>query len=217
MNPGPHDYWFQMVVGVALSVVSAVINVAHVPSDCGEQVIRGPVEWLKYALVVWQLATDACDGLSMNNCLNRNSLLFSTGGGAVTEVRSRAVYNIARSVFDCTKPVASKLRLGFICYPHLLGYYSKFFLRYRSYPSLLLMSSPAQGEYGDPFADRPRQTHFQEPPQRTYDSATNSPFESTTNLPREFGAAGYADEDYVEKLPLTGGESYNAGGYYPPG
>lgn len=80
------------------------------------------------------------------------------------------------------------------------------------------MSSPSQGEsYGDPFADRPRQTHFQEPPPRTYDSATNSPLESTTNLPREFGAASYGDEDYAEKLPLTGGESYNAGGFYPPG
>ena len=80
------------------------------------------------------------------------------------------------------------------------------------------MSSPSRGEpYGDPFADRPRQTHFQEPPAGTYDSAVNSPFESTTNLPREFGGAGYGDEDYAEKLPLTGGESYGASGYYPPG
>lgn len=79
--------------------------------------------------------------------------------------------------------------------------------------------SSAQGEpYGDPFADRPRHTHFQEPPPRTtYDSATNSPFESTTNLPREFGAAPYGDEDFAEKLPLTGGEGYNVAGYYPPG
>ncbi|KAG9317517.1 glycosyltransferase family 2 protein [Chiua virens] len=80
------------------------------------------------------------------------------------------------------------------------------------------MSSPSRGEpYGDPFADRPRQTHFQEPPPRTYDSATNSPFESTTNLPREFGGVNYGDEDYAEKLPLTAGESYNPGGFYPPG
>ncbi|KIJ70012.1 glycosyltransferase family 2 protein [Hydnomerulius pinastri MD-312] len=82
------------------------------------------------------------------------------------------------------------------------------------------MSSPRpspQEPYGDPFADRPRQTHFQEPPPRAYDSAANSPFESTTTLPREFGAAGYVDEDYAEKLPLTGGESYNPGGFYPPG
>ncbi|KAG2754720.1 glycosyltransferase family 2 protein [Suillus brevipes Sb2] len=69
---------------------------------------------------------------------------------------------------------------------------------------------------GDPFADRPRQTHFQEPAPRVYDSASGSPFESTTTLPREFGA-NYVDEDYAEKLPLTGGDSYNPGGFYPPG
>lgn len=69
---------------------------------------------------------------------------------------------------------------------------------------------------GDPFADRPRQTHFQEPAPRVYDSASGSPFESTTTLPREFGA-NYVDEDYAEKLPLTGGDGYNPGGFYPPG
>ncbi|KAG1779739.1 glycosyltransferase family 2 protein [Suillus placidus] len=69
---------------------------------------------------------------------------------------------------------------------------------------------------GDPFADRPRQTHFQEPAPRVYDSASGSPFESTTTLPREFGA-NYVDEDYAEKLPLTGGDNYNPGGFYPPG
>ncbi|KAI6151952.1 glycosyltransferase family 2 protein [Pisolithus tinctorius] len=69
--------------------------------------------------------------------------------------------------------------------------------------------------YGDPFADRPRHTHFQEPA-RTYDHPQGSPFESTTTLPREFGT-NYPDDDYSEKLPLTGGEPYNAGGFYPPG
>ncbi|KAF9247266.1 glycosyltransferase family 2 protein [Melanogaster broomeanus] len=78
------------------------------------------------------------------------------------------------------------------------------------------MSAPPHEPYGDPFADRPRQTHFQEPPPRTYD-AVSSPFASTTTLPREFGAPGYVDEDYAEKIPLTGEESYNAGGFYPPG
>ncbi|KAG1874478.1 glycosyltransferase family 2 protein [Suillus subalutaceus] len=68
---------------------------------------------------------------------------------------------------------------------------------------------------GDPFADRPRQTHFQEPAPH-YNSASGSPFDSTTNLPREFGA-NYVDEDYAEKLPLTGGDDYNPGGFYPPG
>lgn len=76
-------------------------------------------------------------------------------------------------------------------------------------------SSPQDEPYGDPFADRPRQTHFQEPPSRTYDNPS-SPFESTTTLPREFGA-NYGDDDVSEKLPLTGGESYNVGGFYPPG
>ncbi|KAH7887783.1 glycosyltransferase family 2 protein [Phlebopus sp. FC_14] len=76
-------------------------------------------------------------------------------------------------------------------------------------------ASPRNEPYGDPFADRPRQTHFQEPP-RPYESAANSPFESTTTLPREFGG-GYVDEDYAEKIPLTEGESYNPGGFYPPG
>jgi chitin synthase len=76
--------------------------------------------------------------------------------------------------------------------------------------------SPEDEHYSDPFADRPRQTHFQEPPPRTYDAAS-SPFQSTTTLPREFGAQSYVDEDYAEKIPLTGEESYNAGGFYPPG
>ncbi|KAI6164829.1 glycosyltransferase family 2 protein [Pisolithus thermaeus] len=76
------------------------------------------------------------------------------------------------------------------------------------------MASPQDGSYGDPFADRPRRTHFQEPV-RTYDHPQGSPFESTTTLPRDFGT-NYTDEDYSEKLPLTGEGSYNAGGFYPP-
>ena len=44
----------------------------------------------------------------------------------------------------------------------------------------------------------------------------SSPFESTTTLPREFGA-NYGDDDISEKLPLTGGKSYNIGGFrYSP-
>ncbi|KAI0034078.1 glycosyltransferase family 2 protein [Vararia minispora EC-137] len=53
----------------------------------------------------------------------------------------------------------------------------------------------------DPFADRPRHLHFQEP---------NRPYESTTNLPND------AEEDYAEKLPLTSGQPFT-GGFYPPG
>ncbi|EGN93079.1 glycosyltransferase family 2 protein [Serpula lacrymans var. lacrymans S7.3] len=79
-------------------------------------------------------------------------------------------------------------------------------------PSASLHDEP----YSDPFADRPRQTHFQEPA-RPYESAVslNQPFESTATLPREFGG-NYADDDYAEKIPLTGGDGYN-GAYYPPG
>jgi hypothetical protein len=67
--------------------------------------------------------------------------------------------------------------------------------------------------YGDPFANRPRQTHFQEPV-RPYESTSSlqRPFESSASLPPE---GNYEDDDYVEKLPLTGGDT--AGGFYPPG
>ncbi|KAH7916086.1 glycosyltransferase family 2 protein [Hygrophoropsis aurantiaca] len=78
--------------------------------------------------------------------------------------------------------------------------------------------SPNEEQYGDPFADRPRQTHFQEP-SRPYESTASlggQPFESTTTLPREFGGT-YGDDEYAEKIPLTGGESYTGGAYYPPG
>ncbi|KAF9263445.1 class III chitin synthase [Marasmius fiardii PR-910] len=71
--------------------------------------------------------------------------------------------------------------------------------------------------YGDPFADRPRQTQFSEPA-HPYPSQASLPraYESTASLPREFGAREqYDDEEYVEKQPLTGGGF--AGGFYPPG
>lgn len=73
--------------------------------------------------------------------------------------------------------------------------------------------------YGDPFADRPRQTHFNEPPRPShgpYESSASLPrFESTTTLPHSTGA--YDDDDeYIEKQPLTRGENF-AGGFYPPG
>ncbi|KZP32897.1 glycosyltransferase family 2 protein [Athelia psychrophila] len=78
--------------------------------------------------------------------------------------------------------------------------------------------------YGDPFADRPRQTQFQEPtrglPQ--YDSTTSlqRPFESSASLvPNEFGTGGgnYSDDESVEKLPLTSGQTVgHPGGFYPP-
>jgi chitin synthase len=60
----------------------------------------------------------------------------------------------------------------------------------------------------DPFADRPRALHFQEP--------QVAPFDSTVSLPHDFGAQNrpYEDEE-VEKQPLTGGNV--PGGFYPPG
>lgn len=90
-------------------------------------------------------------------------------------------------------------------------------------PPLPSVSSHDSGNapYGDPFADRPRQTTFQEPT-RPYDSTTSlaRPFDSTTSLPGEFGGrgGGYSDEESVEKQPLTVGETVgHPGGFYPPG
>lgn len=76
--------------------------------------------------------------------------------------------------------------------------------------------------YGDPFADRPRQTQFAEST-RPYDSTTSlaRPFESTASLvPNELGqGATYSDDEgeSVEKLPLTSGQTVgHPGGFYPP-
>ncbi|KAF8627199.1 hypothetical protein AX15_004516 [Amanita polypyramis BW_CC] len=64
--------------------------------------------------------------------------------------------------------------------------------------------------YTDPFADRPRQTHFVEP-ERPYDSRTPSPslrpYDSTVTIAQDFPA----QDDEYEKLPLN-----QAGGFYPP-
>ncbi|KAA1466457.1 chitin synthase [Dentipellis sp. KUC8613] len=70
--------------------------------------------------------------------------------------------------------------------------------------------SSHDASYQDPFADRPRGLQFQEPEPH--------PYESQASLPREFGGQphNYSDDDLVEKLPLTGGDSY-AAGFYPPG
>lgn len=81
-------------------------------------------------------------------------------------------------------------------------------------------SSQSRGEqYGDPFADRPRQTQFAEP-ERPYHGPPSPgprPFDSTSTLPQDFnGQEGYDDEDYVEKQPLNAGGSFT-GGFYPPG
>ena len=88
-------------------------------------------------------------------------------------------------------------------------------------PPLPSVSSQDGHYIEDPFADRPRQTRFQEPVRPgPYDSTTSlpRPFESTTSLPHEFGGSGYGDEEYIEKQPLTRGEAVShPGGFYPPG
>ena len=63
--------------------------------------------------------------------------------------------------------------------------------------------------HSDPFADRPRQTHFVEP-ERSYNSPSPSlrPYDSTVTIAQDFSAQ---DDDEYEKLPLN-----QAGGFYPP-
>jgi hypothetical protein len=69
--------------------------------------------------------------------------------------------------------------------------------------------------YGDPFADRPRQTHFTEPERPYGSSSSTRAFESTASLPQDLNG-GFDDEDEVEKLPLNTGGNFT-GGFYPPG
>ncbi len=72
--------------------------------------------------------------------------------------------------------------------------------------------------YGDPFADRPRQTQFVEQ-ERPYHGSPNlmpRPFESSASLPsQEFGGPGNYDDEEIEKQPLNAGGSFT-GGFYPP-
>ncbi|EMD40851.1 glycosyltransferase family 2 protein [Gelatoporia subvermispora B] len=68
-----------------------------------------------------------------------------------------------------------------------------------------LSSHSSINDLSDPFADRPRQINFNEPPPSAY--------ESTVSLPHEFGGMG-DDDSEVEKVPLTHG---SPGGFYPPG
>lgn len=69
--------------------------------------------------------------------------------------------------------------------------------------------------YADPFADRPRQTQFNEP---------EPPYHSSTSLPRPYQSSAslplsaqdtYDDDEYIEKQPLTVGQDFS-GGFYPP-
>lgn len=86
-------------------------------------------------------------------------------------------------------------------------------------PQFPSANSSTRGEgYGDPFADRPRQTTFAEPERPFHGSPSPGPrpFESTTTLPTEFGGQEtYDDDEYIEKQPLNAGGSFT-GGFYPP-
>ncbi|KAF8639963.1 hypothetical protein AX17_001213 [Amanita inopinata Kibby_2008] len=84
-------------------------------------------------------------------------------------------------------------------------------------PPLPSVSSNDSDAYSDPFADRPRQTHFREP-ERSYGGTPSpklQPYESTTSIPNEFGGQDTYDDEYVEKQPLNAGQSFT-GGFYPP-
>lgn len=83
-----------------------------------------------------------------------------------------------------------------------------------SFESRSRQGSRAASPYGgDPFADRPRQTQFQEPP-RPYESVASLPqgYASTATLPQ----GNYVEDDYEEKVPLTAPQTYAARGAYPP-
>jgi chitin synthase len=70
---------------------------------------------------------------------------------------------------------------------------------------------PSSSNVGDPFADRVRQTHFNEP-ERPY-LGPPSNYASSTTLAHEFDPQNeYQNDDYVEKVPLTSGQA----GFYPP-
>ncbi|KAK2466180.1 hypothetical protein APHAL10511_001822 [Amanita phalloides] len=77
-------------------------------------------------------------------------------------------------------------------------------------------TAPSHDTFNDPFADRPRQTHFVEPDiQRSYHTTPSPslrPYDSVASIPQEFGTQGsFDDDDYIEKQPLN-----QAGGFYPP-
>ncbi|KAK7061690.1 chitin synthase [Favolaschia claudopus] len=71
----------------------------------------------------------------------------------------------------------------------------------------------SNSSYGDPFAN-PR-PHFAEPSEEHYPR----PYESSTSLgmTQDFHQDHqYEDDEFIEKQPLAGGESFT-GGFYPPG
>ncbi|PPR06579.1 hypothetical protein CVT24_001760 [Panaeolus cyanescens] len=87
-----------------------------------------------------------------------------------------------------------------------------------SLPSSSVNSRPTGNEpYADPFADRPRQTQFQDPDFNPPRHLMPRPYDSTANLSTaETHRDNYdLDDDYVEKQPLNAEQSFS-GGFYPP-
>lgn len=72
-------------------------------------------------------------------------------------------------------------------------------------------SSSGREPFDDPFADRPRQIHFNEPDPLGVPSLPQ-PYDSTSHLPAH---DVYDDDEYVEKQPLNAGQNFT-GGFYPP-
>ncbi|KAF8974317.1 glycosyltransferase family 2 protein [Flammula alnicola] len=80
------------------------------------------------------------------------------------------------------------------------------------------LSSPNfTGEpFDDPFSDRPRQTHFNEPdPLSLGAPSMPRPYDDNANLHHDPAYDVHADDEYVEKLPLNVGQNFS-GGFYPP-
>lgn len=82
-------------------------------------------------------------------------------------------------------------------------------------PSVSSTDSRGEG-YGDPFADRPRQTQFAESPYIAHHAPGPQAYDSAVNIPSEFGGHDYEDEDDVENQPLNANQNFT-GGFYPPG
>jgi chitin synthase len=81
-----------------------------------------------------------------------------------------------------------------------------------------LPSVSSHSSHDDPFAGRPRQTHFNEPERPYHPPSLANAYESTTTLRHDFDGQGdYQNDDYIEKVPLTSGQGLSGtAGFYPP-
>ena len=81
----------------------------------------------------------------------------------------------------------------------------------------LSSNNSSSGLSSDPFSDRPRQIHFNDPDNlstQDFRDTMPRPFDSQTHLPSA-GGHDYDDDEYLEKQPLNVGQSFT-GGFYPP-